>query len=443
MHGDQLQRKKKRGKYTDGDINCIKKFYISDDISRPNNGQISKRLNETICYMSMTIKQAHDEYNIKYPNAQVHIVFFYQNKPMHVKVLNKTPFKECACVYCTNVRLKLIALGIPGINVEMDLYKLLTCDKTSKYRNKECIFRECNDCKDWGKTIKSLASNLNMDKMVHWSRWGYVNFTQKCGKDVPKRVSLAKFGTIRECLDELIQLDIMKPGKNKTFTFVKHFFTQSFQFQMYKQCEDTLKPSQCINVQDFAQNIEIRYLMEIKAKNWAKRQISMHVQVLTYKTSESEQIQDLFIIHLSDILKHDASMVHYVTQDSMDILSKRHPEEKWGKFYLWSDGCTSQYKGKSSFFFLDQYNPQVERNFFGSEHGKNRCDSFTGQIKIAYKIAVKSGRTDINNASDLKAFLCEKYKNDSTKIFKLIETDDNNLEAINQTFSTVPEPCMK
>ena len=163
--GDQLQRKKKRGKYTDGDINCIKKFYISDNISRPNNGQISKRLNETIRYMSMTIKQAHDEYNIKYPNAQVRIGFFYQNKPKHVKVLNKTPFKECACVYCTNVRLKLIALGIPGINVEMELYKRLTCDKTSKYRNKECIFRECNDCKDWDKTIKSLASNLNMDKI--------------------------------------------------------------------------------------------------------------------------------------------------------------------------------------------------------------------------------------------------------------------------------------
>ena len=365
------------------------------------------------------------------------LIFFYQNKPKHVKILNNTKFQECACVYCTNVRNKLIALGIPGINDEMDLYKILLCDKTSKYRNKDCIFRDCNVCKDWIKKIESLASDLNMEKMVHWSRWGYMNYTQKSGKDVPKRVSLPNYGTKRKCLDELIQLDIMGPGRNKTFTFVIHFFTQSFQFQMYKQCEDTLKPGQCINVQDFAQNIEIRYLIEIKARNWAKRQISMHVQVLTYKTSKSKENQDLFIVHLSDILKHDAPMVHYATQDSMDILSERHPDEKWEKFYLWSDGCTSQYKGKSSFFFLDQFDTRVERNFFGSEHGKNRCDSFTGQIKIAYKRAVKSGRTDINNASDLKTFLCENYKNDSTKIFKLIETDDNNLEAIQQKFHSV------
>ena len=103
-------------------------------------------------------------------------------------------------------------------------------------------------------------------------------------------------------------------------------------------------------------------------------------------------------------------------------------------FYLWSDGCSSQYKSKTSFYYLKKHTLPIERNFFGSEHGKNRCDAFTRQISTKYDNAVKSGEKVINNAIDMKEFLDDSYKNDPTKIFKLIEKGDQNLKAECQKF---------
>ena len=140
-----------------------------------------------------------------------------------------------------------------------------------------------------------------------------------------------------------------------------------------------------------------------------------------------DKVEKLVLVHLSDITKHDAHMVHYMTQDGIDILSKLHPNEKFEKIYLWSDGCAAQYKGKKTFFYLDEYSVPVERHYFGSEHGKNECDGITGQIAQRYNNSILSVVTVISNARDLKEFLCKEYENERTMIFKLIEKDDKDL----------------
>lgn len=283
------------------------------------------------------------------------------------------------------------------------------------------------------KTIEFHACQLNMTKEIFWQKWEYVDYYQrKTGKKVSKRMLVKKTGSVRKCLDELINTDVLKPGKSKEFTFVQHFFTQSVQFQMYLDCKLSLKPGQCLGIQDFAQNIEISYLDEIKASNWSKTQVTIHPGVFYYKTSQSDEIERQVIVHLSDITKHDPHIVHHMTQDCIDILSKMHPNEKWEKMYLWSDGCSSQYKGKNSFYYLDKFKVPVERNFFGSEHGKNECDAITGNISIQYTNAVKSDDCVISNAHDLTEFLCKTYEKDKSKIFKLVEKEDKDLKAITQ-----------
>ena len=138
--------------------------------------------------------------------------------------------------------------------------------------------------------------------------------------------------------------------------------------------------------------------------------MTVHPHVFYFKTSENEKTQRLVIFHLSDIRQHDAQLVHHMTQDCINILSEKYPNEKWEKFYLWSDGCVSQYKGKSSFYFLDKFQVEVERNFFGSEHGKNECDAMTGQISVQYQNAVKADDIIIMNAADLKKYLEKIYE---------------------------------
>ena len=431
-----VQRKVKKRKYTGEDQDRVKVFYERSDISRINPCQKRKKLEKCLHYMKMTFRNAHEIYNKEYPEAMVDFNFFKRSKPGHIRTLAATPLNICSCVYCTNVDEKLKVLGIPGIKTARDLYKELICKKSKSFRNKECIFHTCKECEDWSGKIKSLASSLDMKKKIAYRRWEYIGYEQKhSGKTVPKRTNIPKLKTTEECLEELIKKDILKPQKNQKYTFVKHFFIQSYQFQMYKNCEKSLERNECICIQDYAQNLEISYYSEIKASKWAKKQITVHVQVLMYKTSESDTIKRLTITHVSEDLKHDTPMVHYMTLDTIAILSKRHPNEVWKKIYVWSDGCGSQYKSKSSFYFLDQYPVPIERNFYGSEHGKNMCDAFTGKISTQYSNAVKSDDKFISNASEMKEFLCEAFHSDKRKIFKLIEKDDENLKDIRQAFN--------
>ena len=145
----------------------------------------------------------------------------------------------------------------------------------------------------------------------------------------------------------------------------------------------------------------------------------------------------LVITHLSDITKHHAQLVHYMTVDCINEISRLYPDIRWRKFYLWSDGCASQYKGKHSFYYLDKYNVSVERHFFGSEHGKGECDSETGLISQTYSTAVKSDKHLIINASDMKDLLCTKNNDEKSRIFKVVKDDDAELKAIMESFEDV------
>ena len=432
-----IQRQMRKPKFTPKEIQSVQEFYDRSDVSRVNPSRKSKKLGVNISYMRLTIGKARKKFLKEYPNIKMSYSKFHSLKPKHIKPISKTPLNACSCVYCTNINEKFKVLNIPGLKNEQDLYKQLICKKTKRFRNHKCIFAECENCKDRKAKIELLAITLDMRINVSWKTWEYIDYQQKSGKVVSKKILVTKNGSVRKCLDELIYTDVMKPGKS--FTFVQHFFTQSFQFQMYLDNIHALKPGQCLGVQDFARNLEVSFRVEIKAANWSKQQMTVHPQVFYFKTSETEETQRLVVIHLSDIAKHDAQLVHHMTQDCINILSENYPNEKWEKFYLWSDGCASQYKGKSSFYYLDKFEVEVERNFFGSEHGKNECDAMTGQISMQYQNAVKADDIIIMNAADLKNYLekLDIYETDNSKIFKLVTAHDKDLNVINQEFNNV------
>ena len=407
-------------------------------MSRVSTSKRSIKANRPLNYMRMTFRQAHNKFKEEYPTIEISFSSFYHNVPEHVKPLHMTPLDACQCVFCSNINLKLKILKLRGIANEIDLYRILLCVKKGKLRDFNCIEGKCKKCKDWKEKIEQHASELDMTKEISWQTWEYIKYRQKkTGKDVSKRVLVNKEGTIRKCLDEFINIDVLKPGKNREYTFVKHFFTQSVQFQMYQDCKASLKPGQCLVIQDFAQNFEIAYRSEIKASNWSKRQITVHPHVIYHMTSNSDVIQRKVIVHLSDIIMHDAHMVYHMTQDVIDILSKMHPDEKWNKVYLWSDGSSSQYKGKKSFYYLNKFKVPIERNYFGTEHGKNECDATTGMLKLQYNNAIKADDCVISNAHDLTEYFIETYKNDKSKFFRHVHKDDKDLLAIFKAFESV------
>ena len=105
---------------------------------------------------------------------------------------------------------------------------------------------------------------------------------------------------------------------------------------------------------------------------------------------------------------------------------------------MWSDGSGSQYKGKHSFYYLDKFEVPIERNFFGSEHGKGESDAMTGLISRHVSDAIKSRKYVIHNAQEMRDFLDKKFdgKDENAKYeFKIITEDD--MKPIHQQFDNV------
>ena len=147
---------------------------------------------------------------------------------------------------------------------------------------------------------------------------------------------------------------------------------------------------------------------DIKGKFWNQDQISVHPTVIFWKIDKVEKPKRIVITHLSDIISHSAQMVYFITKDCIEKLLDMFPDTPITKMYLWSDGCASQYKGKTSFFYLDQFEVNIERNFFGSEHGKGESDAETGTISRLYTNTVRAHETIILNESDLRDYLDKK-----------------------------------
>ena len=207
---------------------------------------------------------------------------------------------------------------------------------------------------------------------------------------------------------------------------MEHFFARKFQKDAYVKCKLSLKPGQCLMVQDFAKNRDIVFQDEIKSNFWVKKQVTLHPSVLFYRLTEDQKDPNkLVITHLSDNKNHDAHMVHLMTQDCISILQNKHPEIKWNEIIVWSDGCASQYKGENSFYYLDKYSVSVQRNYFESEHGKGPSDAETGLISMKLQAAVKSRSAVLQDAKSMLDFLLENHSDD-THLYKLVNEEDLN-----------------
>ena len=433
--GMPVSRKQNIRRFPEESKRLIIDFYEKDYVSRQGNSKRDVLKNGKVKkYLSFSVNTVYKMFQNEYPNIQVSESMFRALKPDHFRFCSDIPLVGCVCVYCENVRLKLFMFH--GINSEYDLYDKLICEKdpNQRFRNFACIRKLCQKCCNWEEKIKSLLpTDCDFNKLYKWITWKAIKDVTKAGKPVVRRQLIPDEGPIDKYLDELITTDIMKPGQG--FTFVEHFFRKTYQQKMYLDCRDSLKVGESVFIQHFSKNITIKLQREIKSHFWSQGQMSIHPTVIHLKTHENEELKRIVITHVSDIHSHSAQLVYYITKDCIDILSQKFPEVKLSKVYLWSDGCASQYKGKTSFFFLDQFEIPIERNFFGSEHGKGESDAETGIISKQYTNAIRSDEIVVLNASELQKFLAEKNKKKKNNIYRHIDEED--MKPIYQKFKDV------
>lgn len=425
---NKTQRKSYKPIINEKTVQNIEDFYLRGDISYCDGSlKNNSKKKGPARFMRISYEEAFKMFKLENEHVKISFTKFYLLRPINMKPLSSTQMLFCLCIYCANVKLKLNALKLTEVSEVYILYKKLLCGtlcENKKITHNSCIFRKCTSCSTWEKTIKSLIpQNIDTNRNIEWFAWVTETFVTQANKTSRRKTLIRKSGTYMECLNELIQIDILKP--NIGFTFVQHYFTQYYQYKMYAECKENLQDYEVILLQDFANNIELKNQDEVKGAFYSTTQITVHPTVVYVKLPKEDKPRRLVITHLSDIKQHTAHMVHFITTDCIKYITVKFNVASWKNIYVWSDGCCSQFKGKTSFFYMEKSKYKIERHFFGSEHGKSESDGETGRFSRAMSDAFKSRLYHIKGALDTIKFLKKKF-NDEKYVFRNIQESDLN-----------------
>ena len=128
--------------------------------------------------------------------------------------------------------------------------------------------------------------------------------------------------------------------------------------------------------------------------------------------------------------------MEYYIESALQILSANHVTAD--KLYIYSDGCSAQYKSKGPFKKLAGYNVPAERHYFGSEHGKSEADGESSVVKRSADIAVKSRQVVIQSAKDMYQWASDNLKlNEPSSKRDFIYVDRDQIPRIPEDLTTV------
>ncbi|XP_041455380.1 uncharacterized protein LOC121408110 [Lytechinus variegatus] len=359
--------------------------------------------------MQMTLKRAFQTFSKDSPRCKISFAAFAKLRPRSVRLFSRNFHDTCLCVYCANIMYKVQTIKkivnsgkcqSPRITDEYQLIDLLLCPlpASQRFHKATCIRGECDKCSDLGKKLTELCHELlqsddGMD--VTWNHWERHTMTD--GKS--KRVLSTKHGTLGDLVGEF-RNDVLSPTQG--LNFVQHLHTARWQQRQFQRIKDNLPDNVALMVMDFARNRKVFYQDEIKAAYFTQQQVTMHPVVCYYR--EDGSVVRESVVFLSDDLGHDHHAVNHFLKCTEDYLSANHTINRE---IIFSDGCTSQYKGRGSFADLSLQTVRTERHFFGSEHGKGEGDGEIGLINKAIDRAILSREVVINSAEEMFTWCCK------------------------------------
>lgn len=216
-----------------------------------------------------------------------------------------------------------------------------------------------------------------------------------------KRKALpTKTGSVADLIEELVV---------EVLFLAQHLFRADWQHRQFKASKEKLKHGTVCMVLDFAENYTCTFQNEVQAAHWNHQQVTLH-PIVTYYPCPQPDCSDTMmesVVLISDDLKHDHYAVRCFEQTTLQHLRSvrglniEHVVE-------WSDGCSSQYKSRGPFSSIaasiEDLNATLERNYFGSRHGKGPSDGESAVVKHHAATAVKAGSAVIATPEDLMEY---------------------------------------
>ena len=373
-----------------------KKFYMRGDISTPLPQKRYANKHGPGYVMQTSLIAAYRLLKKEHTEIKMGFTKFTTLRPKNVRLLTHRHWIYCVCTVCQNISYKLRALrrfmaGKTPKDFD-ELLNVVMCRKSDAqcFHDAQCIFQLCEKCKD--SRLTDHLGTKEENTLVTWNHWERVVEDGKA-----RRVLKSKRERVSNMIEEL-QCDVDAPVQGTSFG--EHLFVGQWQQRQFAEVKKNL-PTDCVLLTlDFGKNRTVRYQDEAKSVFFIARQITIHPVVVFY---HSPDVPDLIVrnslVFLSDDNNHDYQAVDHFFKNSVEYLEGEGIA--FSKLVVFSDGCTSQYKGKGSFADLSLKTIPIERNFFGSDHGKSECDGEVGCVNKAVDMAVLGRKVVVSNADDM------------------------------------------
>ena len=341
-----------------------------------------------------------------------------------VKLQRNIPLNSCLCEICTNFTLLAQALSgagltcVPG-NCRKAVYETLCPfehladdpDEEKKligrFGFRKCIFRQCSECgigKLKSKIAASNESELSENKCVQWHVWETVTKVMKKGnivKPVKRVEKVAKSGSLEDLFDWYL---------DAVGGLASHLFFSRWQYFQMLEFRANLQHGQILCSHDFAKNISLQNQNEVAGAYFDHSLTSLHCSVAFYRccVEGCTAVVRHEIIHLSPILRHNASAFKKFHCDTVGIV-ERMVKGNMSLIVNVTDNAPSQYKNRNSFLFTSEYHKKLIHLFLGNRHGKGPSDQASSRFLLALRQAVVCDRVQINCARDVFNFAKKEY----------------------------------
>ncbi|KAK2840949.1 hypothetical protein Q7C36_012528 [Tachysurus vachellii] len=349
-------------------------------------------------------------------NMRISYSSFCRLRPFWVVHPSLSDRETCQCKLHENLSFlaeKLNQLKLIKTSDLERLTKTVSCDTTRK----DCMYWECENCKDKTVPLSSMYDSAKMDDQE--------------GAKVKISVKQIVEGT-QEQLAEQFHTHLSK--------FKKHSFNIRQQYAYYRELRKSMATDECLIHLDFSENFTCKYSSEIQAVHFGSshQQATLHTGILCVGGSKESTC---FSTISPSKHKSPAAIWEHLNH-LLDYVQATHPEVSVIHFF--SDGPCTQYKQKGNFFLFST--ELVKRgikagtwNFFEASHGKGAPDGVGAALKRTADMLISHGR-DIQDAHELFEALLE--TNTSIKLFFVNDdTVEQALEGCHQTYQQSQQPC--
>ena len=111
-----------------------------------------------------------------------------------------------------------------------------------------------------------------------------------------------------------ITVEFIQSLIDKLIKLLLHDFIATQQSQYFRSAKDNLKTGDFVVTLDFLENFAFVVQEAVQGFHWNNNQAAIHPFVIYYKNNETNKIEHVSYVGISDCLKHDTIAVHMFTK---------------------------------------------------------------------------------------------------------------------------------